>query len=122
MKVGLMEAGFRSGFNDLIRALMHHEGITLTNPIIHTYTRAAISNELENAQVAKMLVGLVSDQTILQNLDWVDDVEQELRQLEEERQATLPPDPYGRLPPPPEAADANKAGAQVNAHAAQQQR
>jgi len=99
MKVGLMETEFRSGFNDLVRAVLKHVGIALKKPIIHLYTRAAINNELENAQVGKMLTGILSEQTILESLFWVDDPEREAERLAEERKAQSIFDPYGQFTP-----------------------
>lgn len=97
MKVGLMEAEFRSGFNDLVRAILEFEGVALKGSIVQTYTRASVNNELENAQIGQMLTGILSEETVLQNLDWVDDKEAELDRLAEEREAAYS-DPYGTPP------------------------
>jgi len=96
MKVGMMETEFRSGFNDLVRAVLQHAGISQVKPIIHTYTRAAINNELENAQVARQLMGIASEHTIIDNLFWVDDTERELERLKAEREQAMSDD-YGVL-------------------------
>jgi SPP1 family phage portal protein len=55
-----------------------------------TFTRNKPTNEKENAEVANMLKGLVSDQTVMSHLFAVDDVNDELERIEAERGAYTP--------------------------------
>ena len=108
MKVGLMETEFRSGFADLIRAILSYHGMGLPAKIVQTFNRSEINNELENAQVTQMLAGILSEYTLLQNNYWVDSVDNEMERLEKEREAQALPDVYhmtGKLPPPEEVED-----------------
>ena len=108
MKVGLMETEFRSGFADLIRAILGYHGMGLPAKIVQTFNRSEINNELENAQVTQMLAGILSEYTLLQNNYWVDSVDNEMERLEKEREAQALPDVYsmmGKLPPPEEVED-----------------
>jgi len=89
LKAGMLETEFRSGFAELIRAICRHEGLPTPGRIIQTWTRNAIQNDQETAQIAQQSTGLISDQTILKNHPWVDDAEAEAKQLEKEKQQAL---------------------------------
>lgn len=93
LKAGLMETQFRSGFSALVRAICRHEGLAQPQKITQTWTRNAIRNDLETAQIAQQSLGVISDQTILKNHPWVEDVEAEQKQLkkeQEEKEAQYP--------------------------------
>lgn len=51
------------------------------------YTRNTPANLLEEAQTANLMTGMVSDETLLENLSLVQDVKAELERIEKERQA-----------------------------------
>lgn len=87
LKAGLMEIEFRPGFNKLIRFMAKSLGYHEYFPIIQTWTRNAIKNDLETAQIAQSSLGIVSNKTILKNHPWVEDVEEELKQLKLEEDA-----------------------------------
>ena len=84
LKAGLMEIEFRTGFNHLIRFIAQTLGYGDNFTITQTWTRNAIKNDLETCQIAQQSVGVISQKTILKNHPWVEDVEQELKDLEEE--------------------------------------
>lgn len=83
LKAGDTETEFRSGFDELIRVICEHEGIKCDD-VIQTWTRNAIRNEKEQAEICNTSNGVVSKRTILANHPYVDNVEDELEQLDEE--------------------------------------
>lgn len=87
LKSGLMEIEFRSGFNKLIRFMAKSIGYGEYFPITQTWTRNAIKNDLETCDIASKSVGVISQRTILKNHPWVEDVEEELKQLKLEEDA-----------------------------------
>lgn len=84
LKSGLLETEFKMSFNKLIQAILRHLGVSEYKKINQTYTRNMISNDLENAQIAQSSVGIISTKTIVKNHPWVEDPEDEMKQLEEE--------------------------------------
>lgn len=85
MKTGLMETEFRLGFAKLIRAICKNLQIPC-NTIIQTWTRTRIKNDVEQAQICKDSVDIVSRRTILKNHPLVEDADEELKQLQKEAQ------------------------------------
>lgn len=83
MKTGLMETEFKLGFSRLVRAICKCLGIAC-DTIIQTWTRTRIKNDLEQAQICRDSVGIISKKTILKNHPFVEDAEAELKQLEKE--------------------------------------
>ncbi|MCI9369627.1 MAG: phage portal protein [Lachnospiraceae bacterium] len=83
MKTGLMETEFKLGFSMLVRAICKHLRISC-DTIIQTWTRTSIKNDLEQAQICRDSVGIISRKTILKNHPFVEDAEAELKQLEKE--------------------------------------
>ena len=94
LKAGMMETEFRRGYAELVRAICRFKGIGEPKKIIQTWTRNAIQNDLETAQIAQQSTGVISQQTILKNHPWVEDAEAEQKQLgkehREEAQYTVP--------------------------------
>lgn len=88
MKVGLMETEFQSGFNAFIRAICRFYGLQC-GKIIQTWTRTAIRNEQEQAQICQQSVGIISTRTILKNHPFVEDVDQEIKELDKENDEKL---------------------------------
>lgn len=86
MKTGLMETEFKLGFSGLVRAVCKYLNITCST-IIQTWTRTSIKNDLEQAQICRDSVGIISRKTILKNHPFVEDAEMELKQLKKEEQA-----------------------------------
>lgn len=89
LKAGLMEVEFKQGFNRLIRLIAKSLGHNEYFPIIQTWTRNAIKNDAETAEIAKNSVGVISKKTIIKNHPWVEDVEEEMKQIEEENRIEL---------------------------------
>lgn len=85
LKAGLVETEFRSSFGQLIRAICRNLGF-VPGTIIQTWYRTKISNDNEMAEIANKSKGIISDRTIIQNHPWVDDVENELKQIDKEKQ------------------------------------
>lgn len=83
MKTGLMQTEFEAGFAKLIRAVCRFYNMPC-DKIIQTWTRTSIKNDTELAKICRESVGIVSKKTILASHPLVEDVEEELKQLEEE--------------------------------------
>ncbi len=86
MKTGLTETEFRPGFSRLVRAICRHKGIKCST-VNQTWTRTRIRNDAELVQMCRDSEGIISQRTILKNHPFVTDVEEELKQMEKERQA-----------------------------------
>lgn len=84
LKTGLMETEFRLGFGQLIRAICKYAGIECKR-IIQTWTRTAVTNDAELADICVKSVGLVSNKTILKNSPIVEDADREEEQLKKEK-------------------------------------
>lgn len=90
LKAGLTQIEFEKGFNKLIRAIMKFLNISdwKTKIITQTWTRNMISNDLENAQIASQSVDIISDETIMKNHPWVENLEEELKKLKKQKEET----------------------------------
>ena len=84
LKSGITETEFRKGISELVKAILEFKNIPFKK-IQQTYTRNMISNDIENAQIAQQSVGVIPTKMILQNHPWIDDVEEALKLLEEEK-------------------------------------
>lgn len=84
LKCGVTETEFRGGISELVGAILRYKGIPYKK-IQQTYTRNMISNDVENAQIAQQSVGVVPTKVILQNHPWIDDVDEAMKLLEEEK-------------------------------------
>ena len=91
LKAGLTETEFRKGFNKFIRAILKHLNVSEDINIQQTFTRNMISNDLENAEIAKISIGVIPDIIVQRNHPWVDDISEVERILEEEKTKE---DPY----------------------------
>lgn len=98
LKAGMMETQFRPGFAELVRAICRVEGLAEPKTILQTWTRNMIRNDLETTQIATQSVGVISDQTILKNHPWVEDVEAELKQLQKEKEQAVREQPQFQFP------------------------
>ncbi len=85
LKAGLMETEFREGFGKLVRAICKHLNIECKT-ITQTWTRTAITNDKELAEIAQKSAGVISQKTILQRHPWVEDPDKELEQIKKEEQ------------------------------------
>lgn len=95
LKAGLLETEFKVGFGELIRAICKHHKLECKS-VIQTWTRTAITNDTEIAEICKNSVGTISQRTILANHPFVEDVQAEMDDLEEEQQKQA--DNYGAFP------------------------
>lgn len=86
LKSGLTEIQFRRGFNELIRSILkflnYNENVTITQ----TWTRNMISNDQETAQIASESKDVISDETILKNHPWVENPEEEMKKLKQQKE------------------------------------
>ncbi|MGN6710710.1 phage portal protein [Anaerocolumna jejuensis] len=86
LKAGLMETEFKLAFGEFIRAISKYLNVDCKS-IIQTWTRTAITNDTELAAIATSSKGTISDKTILKNHPWVEDADQEEKQIKKEQQA-----------------------------------
>lgn len=86
LKAGLLETEFRLGFGRLVRAICQAKNIAVTN-ITQTWTRTAVANNLELATICKDSEGIISSKTIMRNHPFVDNADEEEKQLEKEKAA-----------------------------------
>ena len=98
LKAVQMETQFRTGFAELVRAACRVSGMAEPEKIIQTWTRNAIQNDLETAQIAAQSVGVISDQTVIKNHPWVEDAEAEQKQMKKEQEAVAERQPQFQFP------------------------
>ncbi|MGE1061813.1 phage portal protein [Megasphaera paucivorans] len=84
LKAGLMETEFRLGFNELIRAICKVNKRDC-GTIIQTWTRTSIRNDAELVAMCAQSDGIVSQKTILKHHPFVENVEDEEKQLQKEQ-------------------------------------
>lgn len=85
LKAGLMETEFKLGFGELIRVIckyLHAE----CGQIVQTWTRSAIRSDAELAEIASKSAGIVSNKTILKNHPFVENAEEEEKQIRKEKE------------------------------------
>lgn len=83
LKSGLMETEFRLGFGRLVRLICRHLGVSCDR-VNQTWTRTSVTNDTELADIATKSTGVISQRTILRRHPWVDDPEEEQKQLDKE--------------------------------------
>ncbi len=86
LKSGLMETEFRLGLDELIRSICRISGIAEPENVIQTWTRTAIRNDSELADMCSKSVGILSTKTILKNHPFVDDPEAEEKAIRKEKE------------------------------------
>lgn len=86
LKAGMTETEFRLGFNKLVRAICKYHGNDNVGAITQTWTRTSIRNDAELVDMCSKSMGVVSRKTILKNHPFVDNVEDEEKELEDEKQ------------------------------------
>lgn len=89
LKSGLLETEFRTSINKLIKAILSFLNIENFNKINQTWTRNMISNDTETATIAKESIGVIPTKIVLRNHPWVEDLEEALKMLEEEKKEQL---------------------------------
>nr|DAF24324.1 MAG TPA: PORTAL PROTEIN [Caudoviricetes sp.] len=85
LKAGLMETEFRSGFGELVRAIGRYYGKE-PEQIVQTWTRTSIRNDAELVDMCQKSVGVISTKTILKNHPFVENAEDEEKELAAEKE------------------------------------
>lgn len=115
LKAGLLETEFRLGFGELIRAICRVEGLAEPKQIIQTWTRTAIRNDAELAQMCQQSVGIVSTKTILKHHPFVDNADDEMKELgKEQKEKQDEMDAYRQAFSQQEGNQSNSQGSEVN--------
>lgn len=83
LKAGLAETEFKLGFGELIRAICKHINAQCDS-IIQTWTRTAVTNDTDLANICTSSIGVISKKTILKNHPFVEDADEEEKQLKKE--------------------------------------
>lgn len=83
LKAGMTETEFRLGFNRLVRAICRSLGRDVGS-ITQTWTRTSIRNDAELVDMCSKSMGVISRKTILKNHPFVENVEDEEKELEAE--------------------------------------
>ena len=94
---GIKETKFRKGLMRRIELAVNVLNIKTNDVMLYTeinpvFTRNMPTNDEEITNIAKGLVGIVSDQTVLSMLPYIDDVQAEMEIKAKEREGSL--DPY----------------------------
>lgn len=87
LKAGLMETEFRAGFGKLVRAIGRYYGKE-PEQIVQTWTRTSIRNDAELVDMCQKSVGVISTKTILKNHPFVENAEDEEKELAAEKEQT----------------------------------
>lgn len=85
LKAGLMETEFRAGFGELVRAIGRYYG-KVPEQIVQTWTRTSIRNDAELVDMCQKSVGVISTKTILKNHPFVENAEDEEKELAAEKE------------------------------------
>ena len=88
LKSGLMETEFKPSFGRFIRCVCRVLGITIKDDVVlQTWIRTMVQNDQEMSQIAQQSTGIISQETIVRNHPWVENVQDELDKLKEEKAA-----------------------------------
>ena len=90
----IKEAKFRKGLMKRIELLTHFLNLASTSDYLYTeitpvFTRNIPSNDVETVEMIKQLYGMISDKTLLSQLPFIEDVQQELNAIQKQREASL---------------------------------
>lgn len=85
LKAGLMETEFRAGFGELVRAIGRYYGKE-PEQIVQTWTRTSIRNDAELVDMCQKSIGVISTKTILKNHPFVENTEDEEKELAAEKE------------------------------------
>lgn len=85
LKAGLMGTEFRAGFGELVRAIGRYYGKE-PEQIVQTWTRTSIRNDAELVDMCQKSVGVISTKTILKNHPFVENAEDEEKELAAEKE------------------------------------
>jgi len=88
LKSGLMETEFKPSFGRFIRCVCRVLNIAIKDDaVVQTWIRTMVQNDQEMAQIAVQSNGIISNETIVRNHPWVENVQDELDKLAEEKAA-----------------------------------
>lgn len=85
LKAGMMETEFRDGFGELVRAIGRYYGKE-PEQIVQTWTRTSIRNDAELVDMCQKSIGVISTKTILKNHPFVENAEDEEKELAAEKE------------------------------------
>jgi len=91
LKSDTLERKFRVGLQELMWFLCEYLSMTGDKhehdykSVTFTFDRSVTTNDLENADIAQKSKGIISDRTIVANHPWVDNLENEMEQIEQEQ-------------------------------------
>lgn len=97
LKAGLMETEFRQGFAELVKAIIRYYFGKDIESVVQVWGRNGVRNDYETAQIAQLSLGIVSQETLVANHPFVDDVETELERLKNS-DTDLTQSYYGQTP------------------------
>lgn len=84
LKASMLETEFRVGFADLVRFILEYSGKNSDVTIKQTWTRSAINNDLEQADIVSKLATVTSQENIAKSNPLVENWETELANLKKE--------------------------------------
>lgn len=84
LKASMLETEFRVGFADLVRFILEYSGKNSDVAIKQTWTRSAINNDLEQADIVSKLATVTSQENIAKSNPLVENWETELANLKNE--------------------------------------
>lgn len=85
LKAGLTETEFKLGFGEFVRAICAYLNVECKS-IIQTWTRTAVTNDTDLANICSSSVGVISNKTILKNHPFVEDADAEEKQIKREKE------------------------------------
>lgn len=85
LKVGCMETEFREGFSELVKAICEYLHITC-DTVTQTWKRTNVANDTELVDMCAKSQNVISEATIVRNHPFVENPEEELKQIEKERE------------------------------------
>ncbi|MBP8311966.1 phage portal protein [Clostridium neonatale] len=83
LKAGLTETEFKLGFGEFVRAICRYLNVECKS-IIQTWTRTAVTNDSELADICTSSMGLLSNLTLYKNHPFVEDADKEAEQKKKE--------------------------------------
>ncbi len=95
LKCNTLEEWFKWGFEQLLYFVNKYHEITKQpvsdKEITIVFNRDIIFNKSEVIEDCQKSKGFISDKTIISNHPWIEDIEEELKQIEKERKTDEPP-------------------------------
>lgn len=88
LKAGLMEVEFQLSLEEFIQVVCGHIGVPC-DEIQQTWTRNMIKNDKELADMCETSTGILSQRTVVKNHPFVENPEEEMEQIEKEKQQSL---------------------------------